>query len=147
MALKNNFYDEIYKEEKNWIELLDAKLLNVYYLSELRKFYYERQVIVSHEYNLTLNPIMKSIWIVLNNMVEKLDRIDSDYKMGKRINLNELKNYFLVNILSNNIEIPLELRQNNEKKNNLYELRNKVVNEGLEDYTDDDFYYEQQKVA
>lgn len=147
MALKNDFYDEIYKEEINWIEMLNAKLLNVYYLLELRKFYYERQVIVSHEYNLTLNPIMKSIWTVLNNMVEKLDHIDSDYKMGKRINLKELKNYFLVNILSNNIEIPLELRQNNEKKNKLYELRNKVVNEGLEDYTDDDFYYENQKVA
>lgn len=147
MALKNDFYDEIYKEEINWIEMLDSKLLNVYYLLELRKFYYERQVIVSYEYNLTLNPIMKSIWTVLNNMVEKLDNIESDYKMGKRINLNELKNYFLVNMLSNNIEIPLELRQNNENKNKLYELRNKVVNEGLEDYTDDDFYYEQQKVA
>ena len=24
-ALKNNFYDEIYKEEINWIEMLDAK--------------------------------------------------------------------------------------------------------------------------
>lgn len=147
MALKKDFYEEIYKEEINWIEMLNAKLLNVYYLLELRKFYYERQVIVSHEYNLTLNPIMKSIWTVLNNMVEKLDHIDSDYKMGKRINLNELKNYFLINILSNNVEIPLELRKNSENKKNLYELRNKIINEGAEDYIDDDFYYENHKVA
>ena len=147
MALKNNFYDEIYKEEINWIEMLDAKLLNVYYLSELRKFYYERQIIISSEYNLTLNPIMKSIWTVLNNMVEKLDFIESEYKKGKRININELKNYFLINRLNNNIDIPPELRKHNENKRNIYELRNKIVSEDLEDYTDDDFYYENQKVA
>lgn len=147
MALKNNFYDEIYKEETNWIEMLDAKLLNVYYLSELRKFYYERQVTVSYEYKLTLNPIMKSIWTVLNNMVEKLDFIESEYKKGKRINLNELRNYFIINILNNNIDIPPELIKNTESKKNIYELRNKAVNADLEDYTDDDFYYENQKVA
>lgn len=147
MALENNFYDKIYKEEINWIEMLDAKLLNVYYLSELRKFYYERQVIVSYEYNLTLNPIMKSIWTVLNNMVEKLDFIESEYKKGKRININELKNYFLINRLNNNIDIPPELRKVSENKKNIYELRNKIVNEDLEDYIDDDFYYENQKVA
>ena len=95
MALKSNFYDEIFKEEKNWIEMLDSNLLNVYYLVELRNFYYERQIIVGREYNLSLNPVMKSIWVVLNNMVEKLDRIEADYKIGKRININELKNYFL----------------------------------------------------
>lgn len=147
MALKSNFYDEIYKEETNWIEMLDSKLLNVYYLSELRKFYYERQVIVSYEYKLTLNPIMKSIWTVLNNMVEKLDFIENEYKNGKRININELKNYFLINKLNNNIDVPLELRKENGNKKNIYELRNKVVNENLEDYVDDDFYYENSKVA
>ena len=147
MALKNDFYEEIYKEEKNWIEMIDSKLLNVYYLSELRKFYYERQVIVSYEYNLTLNPIMKSIWTILNNMVSKLDFIEIEYKKGKRINISELKNYFLINRLSNNIDIPLELKKDNENKRNIYELRNKVVSEDLEDYTDDDFYYENEKVA
>lgn len=147
MALKSNFYDEIYEEEKKWIEMLDAKLLNVYYLSELRKFYYERQVIISDEYKLTLNPIMKSIWIELNNMVEKLNFIESEYKKEKRVNINELKNYFLINRLNNNIDIPIELRKDSENKKSIYELRNKVENENLEDYIDDDFYYDNQKVA
>lgn len=147
MALTNSFYEEIYNEEKNWMELLDSNLLNVYYLSELRKFYYEKQIVVSYEYKLTLNPIMKSIWIVLNTMVEKLDFIESEYKKGKRVNINDLKNYFLINRLKNNIDIPPELMKDNENKKNIYELRNKVVNEDLEDYTDDDFYYENQKVA
>ena len=80
-------------------------------------------------------------------MVEKLDFIESEYKKGKRININELKNYFLINRLNNNIDIPPELRKEKEDKKNIYELRNKVVNEDLEDYTDDDFYYENQKVA
>lgn len=145
MALKNDFYDEIYREEKNWIEMLDAKLLNVYYLSELKKFYYERQIIVSYEYNLTLNPVMKSIWMVLDNIVQKLEFIESEYKKGKRVDIYELKNYFLINRLNNNIDIPPELRK--ESKKNIYELRNKIIQQNSEDYMDDDFYYENQKVA
>ena len=34
-----------------------------------------------------------------------------------------------------------------KNKNNLYELRQRVIDDGLEDYLDDDFYYNGQKAA
>ena len=149
MALKNNFYDEIYDEERNWIDMIDSNLLNVYYLLELRKFYYERQVIISDEYKLTLNPFMKSIWSILNNIVEKLDFIESEYKKGKRVNISELKKFFVINIINNNIPVvnKKNVNQIQQDKKSLYDLRKQVIGEMNEDYIDDDFYYENQKVA
>lgn len=145
MALKQNFYEEIYDEERNWIELLDSNLINVYYLPVLKQFYYERQVRLSYEYELTLNPIIKSMSNLLNNIIVKIDYIIEEDQKGIPVNIVELKNYFLINQLNNNI-ISNEQRPIQENIG-IYALRKKSDSKGLEDYTDDDFYYENQKVA
>ena len=145
MALKENFYEEIYEEERNWSDMIDMNLLNVYYLVELKKFYYDRQVRLNYEYELTFNPIIKSMLYLLNNVLIKIDYIINEDKLNNPINIKELKNYFLINQLNNNIsyvayeEIPID--------KGIYNLRQKCVNEDLDDYIDDDFYYENQKVA
>ena len=145
MELKQNFYDEINEKEEIWIELLDLNLLNVYYLPILKKFYYETQLKLNHEYELTLNPIIRSMIHLLDNIMIKIDCIIEEDKSGIPVNITDLKNYFLINRLSNNIS-------NDEKgiivdNNGMYRLRKKYDSEGLEEYTDDDFYYENQKVA
>lgn len=139
MALKQNFYDEIYDKEQMWINMINSNLLNIYYLPELRDFYVGKQERLNYEYELTGNDLIRSISYSLNNIVVKLDYFIDEDKKGNIINLKELLDLFLTNKLNNNVSyVNSNVSQNNK---NLYELRNKVINEGSEDYLDDDFYY------
>ena len=149
MALNKNFYNEIYKKETMWIDMLKLNLINVYYLSEIKEFYQEKQKRLNYEYELTGNSIMKSISFVLNNIIVKLDFFINEDKKGKIIRLTELNNLFLINVLNNNLapvnkKNPSEMKQG---KKSLYELRNKITGQDNEDYIDDDFYYNSQKIA
>lgn len=144
MALKQNFCEEIYEEERNWCELIDGGLLNVYYLPVLRQFYNAIQLRLNYEYELTLNPLIRTISKLLNNVIAKIDRMIQEDQNGISINIKDLKKYFLINQLSsitNSIKSPI--LDNNE----LYSLRKKNDSSDVEDYIDDDFYYEKPKVA
>lgn len=145
MALKEKFYEEIYEEERNWTDLIDMNLLNVYYLVELRKFYNDRQLRLSYEYELTFNPIIKSMLNLINNVISKINYIINEDKMNNPINIKELKNYFLINQLNN--KVSYDLYDDVQEDKGIYKLRQKSINEDLDDYIDDDFYYESQKVA
>ena len=145
MALKEKFYEEIYEEERNWTDLIDMNLLNVYYLVELRKFYNDRQLRLSYEYELTFNPIIKSMLNLINNVISKINYIINEDKMNNPINIKELKNYFLINQLNN--KVSYDLYDDVQEDKGIYKLRQKSINEDLDGYIDDDFYYESQKVA
>ena len=149
MALNKNFYEEIYDRELMWIDMIDSNLLNVYYLTELKNFYLEKQQRLNYEFELTGNSFMKSVSYIINNIVVKLDFLINEDKKEKIINLNELKNLFLINVMNNNIPILKneKIDKIEENKKDLYELRKKVTGDGAEDYLDDDFYYDNQKVA
>ena len=60
-----------------------------------------------------------------------------------------MRNYFLISVLNNDVYYVKKdrLEEINDSKNNLYELRQKVINEGSEDYLDDDFFYTGKKAA
>lgn len=149
MALNKNFYNEIYEKETMWIDMLKSNLINVYYLSEIKEFYQSKQNILNDEFELTGNSIMKSISFALNNIIVKLDFFINEEKKGKIIRLRELNNLFLLNVLNNNLP-PINKKIVNEiqkDKKILYELRNKITNQDNEDYVDDDFYYDNQKIA
>lgn len=140
MALNEKFYLSIYNKEKVWGDMLNKNLLNIYYLPELKQFYSEIQKKLDYEVNLTGNELIKNILLSINQMVEKLDYFINEDKKGNVVNIKELKDLFLTNILTNNINI---VNKNNieNKKNNLYKLRMKKDGEEYQDYTDDDFYY------
>lgn len=143
MALNQKFYREIFEKEEMWMNMIDSNLINIYYLPELKKIYEEYHKRIEYEFALTGNGILKSISYAINNIIVKLDYIIESEKQGKMINLNELKEYFLLNLFNNNIK-PLNkmiVLQNHKK--DLYELRNKVINEEL----DDDFYYKERGKA
>ncbi len=153
MALKLDFYKEIIEKEKMWLANLESNLLNVYYLPELRDFYIDKYQKLNDEVNLTGNALIKTILGTLRNIILKLNYFIEQYQIGNEVNLNELKNLFLLNILNNDFqEVKKDESKNNnlEKivshKSNLYELRQKVINEGSEDFLDDDFYYNGDKV-
>ena len=149
MALNKNFYKEIYENETMWIDMINSKLINAYYLIEIKEFYQKKQIILNAEFELTGNNMMKNISYAINNIIVKLDFFINEDKKGKIIRLRELNNLFLVNVLNNNLP-PINkktVNQINHDKKSLYELRNKIIGEDNEDYIDDDFYYNSQKVA
>lgn len=150
MVLKSNFYEQIYEQENIWLEMIDNNLLNVYYLTELKRFYTERQLSLSCEYELTLDHITEIILFLLSNIIEKIDYIIDEDKNGNFVDLSQLKNYFLISQLSRtNVEYISKIAKTvktSKRERNIYDLRNKVIDETLEDYLDDDFYYSEKKV-
>jgi len=146
MALNKNFYKTICYKEQNWINMLDRNLLNIYYLPELRQFYFEKQEQLNYEVNLTGNEFLKNILLSINQIIEKIDYLMNQDKKGNHVNIKELRDLFFINKLTNNITSSNKTNIET-KKNNLYELRMKQFGEEYQDYTDDDFYYENKKVV
>ncbi len=149
MALNKNFYSEIYEKETMWIDMIKLNLINVYYLSEIKEFYTEKQNQLEYEYELTGNGMMRSISLTLNNIIVKLDFFIDEDRKGKIIRLRELNNLFLINVLNNNLPHinKKNVNQIQQDKKSLYELRKQISTQGNEDYIDDDFYYNSQKIA
>ena len=50
MALNKNFYKEIYENETMWIDMINSKLINAYYLIEIKEFYQKKQIILNDEF-------------------------------------------------------------------------------------------------
>ena len=146
MALNIDFYNDIYVKEKVWITNLEYNLLNVYYLPELKIFYEEKNNILKEEYNKTQNEILKGFIIAISNIIGRIDYFIKIEKEGNLVNLYELNDLFIINRLNNDISYTKQNKIENHKKS-LYELRKKVINESSEEYIDDDFYYEDKKIA
>lgn len=149
MALTQDFYKDILEKEKSWIINLQYNLLNIYYLPELRNFYQEKQNRLEYEGDLTNNMLIRSISFTINKLIDKIDEYIKQNEEGKEVNLQELRNYFLISVLNNEIYYIKKdrLEEINDSKHNLYELRQKVINEGSEDYLDDDFFYNGKRAA
>ena len=149
MALTQDFYKDILEKEKSWIINLQYNLLNIYYLPELKNFYQEKQNRLVYEADLTNNMLIRGISFTINKLIDKIDEFIKLSEEGKDIDLKELRNYFLISVLNNDVYYVKKdrLEEINDSKNNLYELRQKVINEGSEDYLDDDFFYTGKKAA
>lgn len=143
MALNQKFYKEIFEKEEMWLNMIDSNLINIYYLPELKKIYEEYYKRLEYESALTGNNILKSISYAINNIIVKLDYIIEEEKKGNVINLSEIKDFFLLNLFNNNIKPINKITGIQNHKKDLYELRNKMINEEL----DDDFYYEEKGKA
>ena len=149
MALTQDFYKDILEKEKSWIINLQYNLLNIYYLPELKNFYQEKQNRLIYEGDLTGNMLIRTISFTLDKLMDKIDEFIKLNEEGKDVDLQELRNYFLISVLNNDVYYVIKdrLEEINDSKNNLYELRQKVINEGSEDYLDDDFFYTGKKAA
>ena len=149
MALTQDFYKDILEKEKSWIINLQYNLLNIYYLPELKNFYQEKQNRLIYEGDLTGNMLIRSVSFTINKLLDKIDEFIKLNEEGKDVDLQELRNYFLISVLNNDVYYIKKdrLEEISNNKHDLYELRQKVINEGSEDYLDDDFYYPGKKAA
>jgi len=141
MNLNDDFCKEIFKREKEWINLANKNLLNVYYINGrngLREFYESKKVELQENYSAT-SKLVKTITDMINNILLKIDFVTNEHKDGKRIDMKCITDLFLLYQLNDNKE---------DNRYNLVELQAKALEklEGnfilpREEY-DDDYLYD-----
>ena len=167
MALKKDFYIELFEKEENWIKMINNPkgnlLTSTYCKFELKPFYLEKIKELENEQKQGNNQIIQSLYFGICDILNKLNEFIEKFEESKRIDFKELLPLFCINIMrnekftireeKNDINL-LEPAINDLKKEELGELRNKVVKymkKGKKesnpdyDYVFDTFYDEEPK--
>ena len=106
MNLNDDFCKEIFKREKEWINLANKNLLNVYYINGrngLREFYESKKIELQENYSAT-SKLVKTITDMINNILLKIDVVTNEHKDGKRIDMKCITDLFLLYQLNDNKE-------------------------------------------
>jgi len=153
MALKNDFYEEIFINEKKWIEMIDKNLLNNIFCNlELRPFYLKKKDEIKKEYELNNNPILGQILSIIDNIINKLDEFEIQYKNLRYVNIKELLPLFLTSQMNNNSKKEEKKEVIEDLKNEKKLLEEEIINynrkeKELEDYVYDDFPLDHKKIS
>lgn len=141
MNLNDDFCKEIFKREKEWINLANKNLLNIYYMNGrngLREFYESKKLELQENYS-SNSKLVKTITGMINNILLKIDYVTNEHKDGKRVDVKCITDLFLLYQLNDNKE---------DNRYNLVELQAKALEklEGnfilpREEY-DDDYLYD-----
>lgn len=147
MALKSDFYSEIFEKEQKWIELINLKFLNsVYCKLTLKPFYMAKKNELEQEYNLTGNKIIEQVIPILGEIINKINLLEEAYNNGEDVDINSLMPLFL-SVQMNNV---LPKKENNLiTQSDKLEIRKQVLENqvmsydrnslNIEDYVYDDF--------
>lgn len=143
MTLKQGFYKEIFENEERWIEYANKKLLNVYYLSELKEFYLNKQKELEPE--ASNNQVLEIFLNIIKSIINQIDIVTNEYREGKSVDINTVTNLFFSN--------QMKMENKEEKKDsNMDIIRLQVQKELLENQKkqllsnnlyDDDYLYEE----
>lgn len=149
MALSNNFYSEIFDKENYWTELIDKKLMNIYYLNKSDgplTFYQNKKNQLKIEYDESRNEIIKNFLLTIDNIINEINILINTYRTGKQVDFNNLKTMFIVNQMNN---------KSDDKSNDINLTRQKVLDslnqsikkeqEENNSYMFDDFFDETRK--
>ena len=155
MALKKDFYSEIFEKEQKWIELMDKNLLNsVYCKFSLQPFYETKKLELVREYTSTKSEIIKNLIIIINQILSQIEMLYKMYLDGQNTNMNTLIPLFLSSQMSNTLKVddnkPLVNSEVDKLQIKKQILENKLSNyyksETEEDYVYDDFPEETRKI-
>lgn len=136
MALKNDFYSDIFQKEQEWTELINKNLLNSIYCNlVLKSFYLKKKLELKKEYNLSNSKILEQIIISIEQIIDKIDLFNEQYVNSEKVNLKELVPLFLTNQMNNTKEDTITSNLNDLKKAKQI-LQNEDFND---DYLYDDF--------
>ena len=105
MALKNNFYDEIFEEEKKWIDLINSNLLNsIYFKRELKPFYLKKRTELINEYSSTKSNVIKMFIELINNILTEIDLLIQKHENNQKVDCSSLIPLFLKNQMGSSYE-------------------------------------------
>lgn len=149
MALKRNFYAEIFEREEKWIELINKNLLNsIYCTLTLKPFYIEKREVLNKEYESTNNEILGQVLSSIDQILNKIEYFNNQYIKFQNIPISDLLPLFLINKMNNSSKKE-DITLNDEKLNKL-NIKKAILNEKLykyrmmnsnhlQDYVYDDF--------
>lgn len=104
MALKVNFYGEIFSQEQKWIELINAGLLNSIYCNlTLKPFYEKKREELERLFGSADNKILQQILNIIDAILAKLNDFDVRYRNMESADIKELIPLFLVSKMGNNV--------------------------------------------
>lgn len=156
MALRNNFYNEIFEQEQKWIELVNNNLLNSIYCNlVLKPFYVERKKELESEYKLAKNIIIGQVLEIMNKIIKKIELFDVQYKNFENCDISSLIPLFLTNQMNNSVQ--KENNSTNVEDMDVLQIRKEILEDKIrelrnipiedqEDYLYDDFPEERRKV-
>ena len=102
MALKNNFYEEIFLKEQEWISMINDNLLNSIYCSlVLKPFYVQKKEELIENKD---NPIIDQMLFTISNIIAKIDEFDKEYRNFESSNMKSLLPLLLTNQMNNNVD-------------------------------------------
>lgn len=133
MALKNNFYNEIFEKEQKWIELINSKLLNSIYCNlTLKPFYVEKKNQLKTEYDLNNNAIIGQILTLVDNIINQIDLLNSQYKNNMSVDIESLLPLFLTTQMSNTSRVEKNVSRNVEinrlqLEKNFWKMKLKII--------------------
>lgn len=148
MALKKDFYNEIFEQEQTWIELINSKLLNSIYCNlALKPFYIEKKNQLEIEYKLNKNVIIGQILNLIYNIIDQIDLLNSQYKNNMKVDIESLLPLFLITQMSNTFKEEKKVSRDikiNKLQREKQILENEIGNysedfDNMEDYLYDDF--------
>ena len=103
MALKNDFYSEIFEKEGKWMELLNSGLLNIIYIKyTLKPFYLEKSEQLEIEFSKTNNQIIGQILSIIDNIVATINLLEEKYQSTGSCDVRVLLPEFFTSKMSNN---------------------------------------------
>jgi len=142
MALKNEFYSEIFINEQKWIELINSKLLNSVYLKHtLHPFYLEQKRSIKQEYFLTKNEYDRFIYII-DSIIEHIELLYEQFNVGQIVDINSLIPFFLTSQINNTHRMTERTAQINELQIRKQLLQNEIRNFDRTVVNDDDYVYD-----
>ena len=146
MALKIDFYNEIFEKEQKWIELINSNLLNSIYCNlTLKPFYIEKKNQLEIEYNLNNNSIIGEILTLIDNIINQIELLNSQYKNNMKVDIESLLQLFVTTQMSNgskskkNVSRDIEIGRLQQERQFLKNEIKDFDNDNLEDYVYDDF--------
>ena len=102
MALKFNFYSEIFLQEEKWIELINAGLLNSVYCNLVLKPFYEKKRMEIQLIDNQENKILEQILNSIDEILIKFEEFNTRYRNMELVDIKEILPLFLSNKMSNN---------------------------------------------
>lgn len=140
MALKKDFYIEVFKREQKWIELIDSKLLNgIYCKFSLQPFYLEMKKDLEQEYALTHNEIIGNIINIIGQIIEEIEVIYERFRNGMEVDVTSLKSLFLIAKMSNSYKQENQISKLQVQKQILEKA---IENHNRTDITTEDYVYD-----
>lgn len=100
MELNADFYTELFEKEASWTEMIEDKLLNIYYINGddgITELYKKKYEVLVNAYKKSNNEKLLFFVNMIKDILDEINRLTLEYNSGKDIDLTKLSSLFIIN--------------------------------------------------